>query len=121
MTMKEKLTFDQAQRFGVVNMVEHGEPVRDVLADMAAEIARKLAADQDALIRRCINERTGRSDWTLGEMLPRLRWLLDERNPWKILTLDGHAILKMWPPACQNNFNECSNMVQWSIQYEMFP
>lgn len=91
-------------------------PAPDILGGMAAEIARKLAADQDALIREVITEHVG-ANWTLEAMLPRLRWNIDPRKPEKILALDDKPILEIWPPRCHRDYNGHSNEIRWTIDW----
>lgn len=88
----------------------------------AAEVARKIAADQDALIRRCILGRLG-DNWTDEEIIPRLRWEQERDKPEKVLMLDDKPLLMIWPPESRTEWDDaaqCSRM-KWTVNYMELP
>lgn len=94
----------------------------DILSHYANEIARKLAAEQDALIRRCISARIGDS-WTDEAIIPRLRWEIDPRRPEKMLLLDDEPLLLIWPPDSHFDMNDTNaeHRMNWSVRYQVMP
>ena len=102
----------------------------DILGDMTNEIARKLAADQDALIRRNITRRIG-EDWTDASILPRLRWEIDRSKPEKMLLLDDKPLLLIWPVDCDGDdddavrrdhkYEAIAHAVRWRMKYLEIP
>lgn len=107
-------------------MVEHDEPLRSPFADimdrMANEVARKLAADQDALIRRVITARIGEG-WALEAVLPRLRWEQERGKPEKMLILDDAPLLLIWPPDHDLASDEldAAHYMRWVVRYQEMP
>lgn len=121
--MNQKLSFYQAQQFGVVNMVEHDDPVStvNVISQMADEVARKLASDHDDLIRNAALVRIGGriSD---EQLLPRLRVEIDPKKPEKMILLDDKPLLLIWPPECSTYLTETgASEINWSVRYMRMP
>lgn len=96
-------------------------PESNVLDQMATEIARKLAADQDALIRRNITRRIGEG-WTLESVLPRLRWEQERGQPGKMLLLDDEPLLFILPPEHTDVERvDRSRYMNYTIRYQEMP
>jgi hypothetical protein len=94
----------------------------DILTHYANEVARKLAAEQDALIRRCISARIG-DNWTDEAIMPRLRWEQERGKPEKVLMLDDEPLLMIWPPESRTEWDDanlCSRL-KWSVNYLEMP
>jgi hypothetical protein len=80
------------------------------------EIAHRLAAGRDALIRRCISKRIG-DNWTDTEIIPRLRWEAYRDSPEQTLLLDDQPILVIWPATCEAANEDGRNMMNWKFNY----
>lgn len=97
-------------------------PASSVLGDMMNQVARKLAADQDALIRRVAVQRIGHaiSD---EQLIPRLRWVIDRNKPEKLLLLDDEPLLMIWPPEhdIASDEMETANYMRWVVRYREMP
>jgi len=86
----------------------------------ANEIARKLAADQDTLIRRCISERIG-DNWTDEEIFPRMRVEQGRGRPEKMFLLDDKPLVLIWPPQSSMDASGNMNRMTWSMDYRKIP
>ena len=97
-------------------------PGANLLDQMANEIARKLAADQDALIRRVAVQRIGHAI-TDEQLIPRLRWEIDRNKPEKLLLLDDEPLLMIWPPEhdLASDEMETANYMRWIVRYQEMP
>ena len=94
----------------------------NLIDQFSTEVARKLAAEQDALIRRCISAKIGDS-WTDEMIIPRLRWEIDPRKPEKLLLLDDQPILMLWPPERKDGWDEreLARTMEWTVKYLEMP
>lgn len=81
----------------------------------ANEIARKLAADQDTLIRRCISARIGDS-WTDEEIFPRMRIEFEPERPERTFLLDGKPLVTIWPAESVMESDGNSTHMNWSVR-----
>jgi len=84
------------------------------------QIARQLAADKDALIRRCIRTRIG-ANWTDAEIIPRLRWEAYRDSPEQTLLLDDSPILIIWPATCETTNEDGRSMMNWKFNFREIP
>lgn len=91
----------------------------NVIDHFATEITRKLAADQDTLIRSCITESIG-SGWTDAEIIPRLRIEQERGRPEKMFLLDGEPLLLIWPPESSFDTDGNMNCMKWTVNYRKF-
>lgn len=98
--------------------------ITDILAHYATEVAKKLAADKDALIGRCVSNRLGRNDWNIEEIAPRMR---AEQEPGQVSTMwifDELPLIEIWPPESTSNLigdgyvhGDTRSTMTWTIKY----
>lgn len=87
-------------------------PESNLLDHFANEVAKKIASDKDAIIRKSITARIG-PEWNLEDVLPRLRWYQERGKPESILALDDKPLITMWPAENHTEGNE----MKWTIKY----
>lgn len=91
-------------------------PGGNIIDQQCVEVARKLAADQDALIRRCITARIGGA-WSDASIIPRLRWEKYVHSPEKMLLLDGKPLITIWPPESNAIHLPRKSEMRWSVKF----
>lgn len=93
----------------------------DLLTHFSTEIARKLASDQDALIRDCAAERLG-CVLPDAELIPRMRIEQQRGHPEKMFLLDDKPLLLIWPAKSEMIEDRGRSMMNWKVQYQkMYP
>lgn len=88
----------------------------DLISHFSSEVARQLAKEQDALIRRFISNRIGDS-WTDTEIIPRIRIEITEGHDEKMFLLDDKPLALIWPPVCSTQYDGHTNRMQWTVKY----
>jgi len=93
----------------------------DPLTSITTDIARKIAQDQDDLIRRLAHARL-KFPASDAVLIPRLRWEIHPDKAEKMLLLDGEPLALLWPPACETTTCDATgrNEMKWTMAYLAF-
>lgn len=94
--------------------------IADTLSHFSTEIAKTLAARQDALIRECITKRLGYGGWTDTNIIPRLRIEQERGCPEKRFLLDDQPLITIWPPVSHTSEEGERSIMNWSVSYRKF-
>ena len=93
----------------------------DASSKMAAELAVKVAKTQDDLITAALNQRLGRSDWELTDLLPRLCRVQILSQPQELWLLDDKPLIEIWPVDLVTVQEGDSAKMKANLRHRSFP
>lgn len=82
-----------------------------------SSLANRIGGQQDAAIRRAINNHLGREDWTIEEVGPRVKACIYREM--KTIMMDGEPIMIMGPVETSMDERGVSSFLQASRGYRI--
>ena len=94
------------------SLLNSENPLDTQTYNRAVELGKHLALQLDAAIRKALNNRMGRTDWVLSEVMPRMQREIFARDGMELWYLDGQPLLEVWSPQTTSVGTRCVFSIQ---------